>query len=84
MRRFPDRASIDFLRSLGVRTVVVHRGLERISFPPAGRETVRGGSAAAIASRPLRGLPVRRERVRGALVYRLAPRASLDADGRPR
>jgi sugar phosphate isomerase/epimerase len=81
MRRFPDRASVDFLRSLGVRTVVVHPGLERIPFPPAGRETVRGGSAAAIASRPVRGLAVHRERVRGALVYRLAPRAPRHGEG---
>ena len=71
MGRFPDRRSLALLRSLGVRTVVVHPGLDRVPFPPSGREAVRGRSAEAIAARPLAGLPVRRERVGGALVYRL-------------
>jgi hypothetical protein len=73
MGRFPDRRSLSLLRSLGVRTVVVHPGLDRVAFPPSGREAVRGRSAAAIAARPLDGLAVRRERVGAALVYRLQP-----------
>ena len=71
MGRFPDPSSLALLRSLGVRTVVVHPGLDRVPFPPSGREAVRGRSAAAIAARPVAGLPVTRERVDGALVYRL-------------
>ena len=73
MGRFPDASSLALLRSLGVRTVVVHPGLDRVPFPPSGREAVRGRSAAAIAARPLAGLPVSRERVGRALVYRLEP-----------
>jgi hypothetical protein len=84
MRRFPDPGSIDFLRPLGVRTVIVHPGLERIPFPPSGREAVRGGSATAIIARPVHGLPVRRERVGRAVVYRLGAAPGRDREVRPR
>jgi hypothetical protein len=60
-RRFPDRASVAYLRGLGVRTVVLHPALAA------------GTSWAGAVRRPVAGLRLRRER-RGALVvYVLAP-----------
>jgi hypothetical protein len=60
VRSFPDRRSVRFLRSLGVRTVVLHPGL------------VPGTAWAATAHRSVRGLPLRRENSQDVVVYHLA------------
>jgi hypothetical protein len=59
VRSFPDRASVSFLRSLGVRTVVLH--------PDLARNSPWEGSA----RKPVRGLPLRREARDGVVLYRL-------------
>jgi hypothetical protein len=61
---FPDRASVTMLRDLGVRSVVLHEALAP------------GTPWARAATRPLRGLPLRRVRGRGLVVYLIEPRAS--------
>lgn len=61
MRRFPDRATVDRLRSLGVRTVVLHP------------ERARGTSWERTASRSVRGLPVVRQKRDGVVVFSLRP-----------
>jgi hypothetical protein len=61
---FPDRKSVRVLRRLGVRSVVLD---ERLA--PA---TAWAGAAA----KPLRGLPLRRVRGRGVVIYLLEPGAA--------
>jgi hypothetical protein len=61
---FPDRESVSALRALGVRSVVLHEALAP------------GTPWAAAAARPLRGLPLRRVRRRGLVVYLLEPRGA--------
>jgi len=56
---FPDAASVSFLRSLGVRTVVLHPQLAR------------GTPWEDAAGRPVRGLPLTRERADGVILYHL-------------
>jgi hypothetical protein len=65
--KFPDRKSVGALRALGVRSVVLHDALAP------------GTAWADAASRPLRGLPLRRVRRRGLVVYLLEPRAPEEA-----
>lgn len=68
---FPDRASVTLLSDLGVRSVVLHEALAP------------GTPWAGAASRPLRGLPLRRVSGRGLVVYLLEPRAGA-RQARPR
>jgi hypothetical protein len=56
---FPDRPSIELLRSMGVRTVVLHP------------ELAVGTAWEGVATRPVRGLPLRREDRGGLVIYRL-------------
>ncbi len=58
---FPDRASVDLLRRIGVRTVVIHA------------DRARGSPWAGWARRPVAGLGVRRERRGPLIVYALGP-----------
>jgi hypothetical protein len=58
-RSFPDRRSIGVLRSMGVRTVVLHPDLAT------------GTDWAGVAARPVSGLPLRRRERGGLLVYDL-------------
>jgi hypothetical protein len=68
MQGFPDRASVERLQELGVRSVVLHLGRT------AG--TPQAGASAA----PIDGLPLVRERLPGLLVYELrSPSAGLGA-----
>ena len=60
-RSFPDRGSVRFLRSLGVRTVILHPRLAR------------GTEWASAAHAPVRGLPLRREDKDDVVLYHLAP-----------
>lgn len=60
---FPDRASVTLLRNLGVRSVVLHEALAP------------GTPWEGAAARSLRGLPLRRVRGRGIVVYLIEPRA---------
>jgi hypothetical protein len=64
---FPDPASVRLLQGMGVRSVVLHEALAP------------GTPWAAAASRPLRGLPLRRVSGRGLVVYLLHPRAADEA-----
>jgi hypothetical protein len=61
VRHFPDRASVDYLRRLGVRTVVLHPAFAR------------GTSWDGAERRPVAGLGLSRERRGGVVVYSLAP-----------
>jgi hypothetical protein len=61
VRDFPDRASVDYLRRLGVRTVVLYP-----RFAP-------GTSWARAKDKGVAGLGLSRERRGAAVVYRLAP-----------
>jgi hypothetical protein len=61
---FPDRKSVRLLRRLGVRSVVLDKRLA-----PRTRW-------ANTAKKPLRGLPLRRVRGRGVVIYLLEPRAT--------
>jgi hypothetical protein len=58
---FPDTASVDYLRQLGVRTVVLLPDLAG-NTPWAGAE-----------QRPIEGLPLTRSEVDGAFVYTITP-----------
>ena len=64
VKSFPDRASVSLLRDLGVRSVVLHEALAP------------GTPWAGAAARPLRGLPLRRIRRRGLVIYLIEPRRS--------
>jgi hypothetical protein len=59
VRDFPDRASVGYLRRLGVRVVVLHPGFAR------------GTSWAGAERRPVAGLGLSRERRGAVVVYRL-------------
>jgi hypothetical protein len=61
VRDFPDRASVDLLRELGVRTVVVHP------------ELAPGTSWEGVERKPVAGLGLDRDRRGSVVVYRLAP-----------
>jgi hypothetical protein len=58
---FPDRRSVALLRGLGVRSVVFHEPLAA------------GTPWEGVAARPLRGLPLRRVRRGGLVVYLFEP-----------
>ena len=66
---FPDRASVTALSALGVRSVILHEALAP------------GTAWANAAARPLRGLPLRRVRGRGVVIYLLEPTAGARAAG---
>ena len=68
---FPDRASVSLLRGLGVRSVVFHEALAP------------GTAWAGAAARPLRGLPLRRVRRRGLVIYLIEPRGGGEAGPGP-
>jgi len=59
VKSFPDEASVSFLRSLGVRSVLVHVGL------------IAGTPWEDAATKPIEGLGVTREGVGDVVVYRL-------------
>lgn len=66
LRQFPDQESIAVLRSLGVRSVVLHRGLAR------------GTPWADASSRPVAGLGIARRERDGLVIYALPSNAAAD------
>jgi hypothetical protein len=66
MERFPDARSVQALRHLGVRTVILHPDLAR------------GTRWQRTATRSIAGLPLRREKASGVVVYTLTP-SSVEA-----
>lgn len=58
---FPDGGSVDYLRRLGVRTVVLHPGLTY------------GTAWAGAAGKPVAGLPLVREVIEDTVLYHLEP-----------
>lgn len=58
---FPDAASVDYLRRIGVRTVVLHPGLAY------------GTAWAGAERKPVEGLPLTREVVGDTVLYHLQP-----------
>ncbi|MGH3017993.1 MAG: hypothetical protein ACRDLU_06440 [Gaiellaceae bacterium] len=62
MAGFPNGASVDYLRELGVRTVVLHPGFAA------------GTTWADAARRPIAGLPLRREVRPDVILYHLEPK----------
>jgi hypothetical protein len=58
---FPDASSVSFLRSLGIRTVILHPDLAS------------GTSWQDAAARPIAGLPLTREDRGGLVLYHLSP-----------
>jgi hypothetical protein len=67
VRGFPDPFSVELLRDVGVRSVVLHT------------QRVDGTPWEGAARRPVRGLPVERERRGGVIVYELAPEGAKAA-----
>lgn len=61
LKTFPDAASVRFLRTLGYRTVVLHRGLAA------------GTAWAHAADRPVAGLGIGRRDVDGLIIFELRP-----------
>jgi hypothetical protein len=69
MKPFPDRATVRYLRKIGVRTVVLHTG--RVSHTPW----------AHAAEKPVRGLPLTRTRRGYDVIYELSPIGTASAAG---
>lgn len=68
---FPDRRTVGALRTAGVRTVVLHRGLAR------------GTGWNRLAERPVRGLPLVRSARGDLLVFEIAPAPPASDARRP-
>ncbi|MDX6615838.1 MAG: hypothetical protein QOD60_929 [Solirubrobacterales bacterium] len=64
VRPFPDRATVRYLRKIGVRTVVLHTGRAAHTF------------WAHAAAKPVRGLPLTRTRRGYDVIYELSPTAT--------
>jgi hypothetical protein len=74
MANFPDRRSVDVLRRLGIRTIVLHTNLRRVPLPKpffAGRMPPHPRLA---ARKPVRGLGLTRRRGRGVVIYEIRGR----------
>ena len=69
---FPNRSSVALVRSIGVRTVVLHTNLAAVPLPPA-HSLPQPSSPALAARRSVRGLPLTRTVEPGLVVYRIAP-----------
>jgi hypothetical protein len=69
MRTFPDAQSVLFLRQRRIRTVVLHTGLGGVGLPRALRSPPLPADPVAAAAKSIRGLPLRRRTIPGAVVY---------------
>ena len=72
MAGFPDRASVEKLRYLGIRTVVLHLRLPKLPGI-AGYALPEPRDSAAAADKPVAGLGVGRRRVGSIVIYEIGP-----------
>jgi len=72
MGAFPDRASVEKLRYLGIRTVVLHLKLPKLPGI-AGYALPEPRDPAAAANKPVTGLGVLRRRVGSIVIYQIGP-----------
>ena len=72
MAGFPDRASVEKLRYLGIRTVVLHLRLPKLPGI-AGYALPEPRDSAAAADKAVAGLGVGRRRVGSIVIYEIGP-----------
>jgi hypothetical protein len=72
MASFPDRASAEKLRFLGIRTVVVHLKLPKLPGI-AGYALPEPRDPAAAVRKPVTGLGLTRRRVGEIVIYEVGP-----------
>ena len=72
MSGFPDRASAEKLRYLGIRTVVLHLKLPKLPGI-AGYALPEPRDSAAAARKPVAGLGITRRRVGSIVIYEIGP-----------
>jgi hypothetical protein len=72
MGAFPDRASVEKLRYVGIRTVVVHLALPKLPGI-AGYALPEPRDPAAAAQKPVAGLGISRRRVGSIVIYEVGP-----------
>jgi MFS family permease len=72
MGTFPDRASVEKLRYLGIRTVVLHLKLPKLPGI-AGYALPEPRDPAAAAQKPVAGLGIGRRRVGSIVIYEVGP-----------
>jgi hypothetical protein len=72
MNAFPDRASVEKLRYLGVRTVVLHLKLPKLPGI-VGYALPEPRDPAAAAAKPVTGLGITRQAVGSIVIYRIGP-----------
>jgi len=72
METFPDRSSVEKLRSLGIRTVVLHLALAPLPGL-TGFATPEPKNLAAAAAKPVTGLGITRRRVGSIIIYEIGP-----------
>lgn len=74
MQDFPDRAGVEKLRRLGIRTVLLSTGLEHAGLPPASFSIPEPPNPAQAATKPIAGIPgITRRRVGALVVFSIAP-----------
>jgi hypothetical protein len=82
MEAFPDRASVEKLRYLGIRTVVLHLKLPKLPGI-VGYALPEPRNPAAAAQKPVAGLGITRRRVGTIVIYEIGPGPkALHARGR--
>ena len=82
MEAFPDRASVEKLRYLGIRTVVLHLKLPKLPGI-VGYALPEPRNPAAAAQKPVAGLGITRRRVGTIVIYEIGPGPkALHASGR--
>jgi hypothetical protein len=69
---FPDKASVEKLRYLGIRTVVLHLRMPRLPGV-VGYARAEPPDAAAAAAKPIAGLGMTRRRVGSLVIYEIGP-----------
>ncbi len=72
MNGFPDRASVEKLRYLGIRTVVLHLKMPKLPGI-VGYALAEPPNVYAAAAKPVAGLGVKRRRVGSLVIYEIGP-----------
>jgi hypothetical protein len=72
MERFPDRASVEKLRYLGIKTVVLHLKMPKLPGI-VGYALPEPRNVAAAAVKPVAGLGLTRRRVGSLVIYEIGP-----------